>query len=147
MQGLPDLSGRRNRPYHLRIVQILATALFVLTGIVNLLPVTGVLSTERLQALYGVAFDDPNVIILMRHRAVLFGIVGTLLIAAAFHLPLRPTAVAAGLLSMFSFVVIAQGVGGFNTELRRVVLADVVGSILLVVAGLAHCWVHCRAAA
>jgi hypothetical protein len=114
----------------------LATALYVIVGIVNLLPVSGVLSTSRLRALYGVSVVDPNLIILMRHRAVLFGIVGALLVSAAFHPPLRTLAVIAGLVSMLSFVVIAYLVGEFNAELRRVVIVDLVASLLLVGAGL-----------
>lgn len=125
----------------------LATVLYVLVGVVNLLPVSGALSTGRLQALYGVSLADPNVIILMRHRAVLFGIVGALVVAAAFHAPLRPIALAAGLVSMLSFVLVAYLVGGFNAELRRVVAVDLVASLLLVAAGLITLWSSSRGAA
>jgi hypothetical protein len=118
-------------------MQVFATILFLIVGVVNLLPVSGVSSTSRLWALYGVVFEDPNLVILMRHRAALFGIVGALLVASAFHTPLRPLALAAGLISMLSFVLIAYLVGGFNAELRRVVLVDLAASALLVTAGLA----------
>ena len=106
----------------------------------NLAPVSGVASAERLRALYGVSLADPNLLILLRHRALLFGIVGGLLLAAAFHLPLRPVALAAGLVSMLSFVVLAHAVGGFNAELARVVRIDVGASLLLAVAGLISCY-------
>ncbi len=117
-------------------MRMLATALFLIVGVVNLLPVIGVLSTSRLQALYGVSLSDANLVILMRHRAALFGIVGALLIASAFHGPLRPAAFAAGLVSMLSFVLVAQLVGGYNVELRRVVLVDLAAAALLLGAGL-----------
>jgi hypothetical protein len=68
---------------------MLATTLILLVGLANLLPVVGVLSAARLQIPYGVALDDPNLVILMRHRAVLFGVVGGLLVASALHAPLR----------------------------------------------------------
>jgi hypothetical protein len=61
----------------------------------------------------------------MRHRAVLFGIVGGLLLAAAFHPPLRSIGIAAGLVSMLSFVLVALAIGGYNDELRRLVWIDV----------------------
>ena len=96
-------------------------------GLVNALPVAGSLSGARLQALYGVALQDPNIVILMRHRAVLFGIVGGLLVGAAFHAPLRGAAYGAGFVSMLSFVLIAWLVGGYNAELRRVVIVDLIG--------------------
>ena len=114
----------------------LASALYGLAGLVNLAPVMGVLSAERLQALYGVELTDPNLIILLRHRAVLFGIVGALLLTAAFRPALRSVAFPAGLVSMVSFILVAYLVGDFNAELHRIVWIDVVASVLLVSAGL-----------
>lgn len=114
----------------------LSTSLYLLVGLANLLPVAGILSAGRLHALYGVVLDEPNLLILMRHRAALFGIVGALLVASALHPPLRPVALAAGLLSMLSFVAIAWRVGGLNAELRRIVVIDLVASILLIAAAL-----------
>lgn len=125
----------------------LSTALIVLVGLVNLLPVSGVVSSDRLQLLYGVALQDPNLVILMRHRALLFGLVGGLLVVSAFHLPLRPAAYAAGFLSMLSFVVIAWLVGGVNPELRRVVVVDLVASAALLGSLLLDSWVRAGKAA
>lgn len=109
----------------------LSTALILLVGLLNLLPVSGVVSGNRLQSLYGVVLQDPNLVILMRHRAVLFGVVGGLLVISAFHLPLRPAGYAAGFISMLSFVLIAWLVGSCNPELRRVVVVDLVASAAL----------------
>jgi len=122
----------------------LAALLYFVVGLVNLLPVSGVFSTGRLQTLYGVSLADPSVVILLRHRAVLFGVIGAVLIAAAFHTPLRPLALAAGLVSMLSFVLVAYLVGEFNSELRRVVAVDLVASGLLVGAGLITLWSSSR---
>ena len=116
----------------------LATVLYFLVGVVNFVPVVGALSAERLEKLYGLYLGDPNLIILMRHRAVLFGIVGGLLLVAAFHRPLRPTAFAAGLVSMLSFVLIAYLVGDFGAPLQRVVVIDIVATLMLLGAG----WIH-----
>ncbi len=109
------------------------TGVIALATLVNLAPVLGVVSAGRLEALYGIPFVDPNGIVLMRHRAVLFGIVGVLLLVSVFHLPLRPAAVAAGLVSMVSFVVIVLLVGDTNEQIRRVMLVDVVASLALFV--------------
>ena len=113
-----------------------STVLLLLAAAVNLIPVAGALSTSRLEGLYGVVVQDPNLEVLMRHRAVLFAIVAGLLAAAAFHPPLRALAIAAGLVSMLSFVAIAGLVGEYNPLLRRVVLTDVAASVALVAAGL-----------
>jgi hypothetical protein len=96
--------------------------------------VLGVLGVARLEALYGVVIQDPNLAILMRHRAVLFGIVGGLLALAAFYPPARPLAIPAGLVSMLAFVAIAGSVGDYNPLLRRVVIVDVAASLALVAA-------------
>ena len=113
------------------MVPTLSTALILLAALINLLPVIGVVSASRLQGLYGIAFEDANLLILMQHRAILFGIVGGLLLVSAFHLPLRTVAVAVGLISTLSFILIAWLVGGYNAEIRRVLVVDVVASIAL----------------
>jgi hypothetical protein len=83
-------------------MRTVTTALILSAGVVNLLPAIGAFSAGRLQSLYGVVIEDPNLAILMRHRAVLFAIVGALLVASAFHPALRPVAFAAGFVSMGS---------------------------------------------
>jgi len=115
-------------------MRLAATVLYLVVAVVNLAPAIGVLSTARLATLYGVAVNDPNLAVLLRHRAVLLGIVGGLLAFAALHPPLRPAALVAGLVSMLSFVVVAYVVGGYNAQLGRVAAIDVVASIALVIA-------------
>lgn len=112
----------------------ITTGLLVVVGLVNLAPITGVLSASRLEALYGVELADPNLTVLLRHRAVLFGILGGLLITAAFRVRLRPVAIAAGFASMLSFLVIARSVDGINSQLEQVVAIDLVASLLLAAA-------------
>ncbi len=119
-----------------KMLQASSALLIVLAGLVNLLPVSGVLSAKRLQALYGVVLEDTNLLILMRHRAILFGIVGGLLLASAFHLPLRRVGLSIGLISMLSFVLIAGLVGGYNAELQRIIVFDLAASVALVCSAL-----------
>ena len=66
-------------------MNILIKAMLVIVGIIHLLPLVGMLGGERLSALYGLRFDELNLLILMRHRAVLFGLLGTYLLYAAFQ--------------------------------------------------------------
>ena len=89
-----------------------------------LLPLVGVLGGERLNALYGLALDEPNLQILMRHRAVLFGLLGALLVAAAFTPGLRGVALLGGLVSVVSFLLLTWSAPFYNEALRRVVVAD-----------------------
>lgn len=119
-------------------MKILWTLLVLVAAAINLAPVLGVLSAERMSALYGVDLNDPNLQILMRHRAVLFGVVGGLLVAAAFYPPLTPLGYLAGFISMVSFLVIAWLVGGYGAEMRRVILVDVAGIAALAAACALH---------
>ena len=58
--------------------------MLIVVGVIHLLPLSGVLGGAQLFSLYGVPVDDPNLEILMRHRAVLFGLLGVFLVYAAF---------------------------------------------------------------
>jgi hypothetical protein len=108
-----------------------SAALWLLVGLVHLLPVTGVLGAASLQRLYGLPITDPNPLILMQHRAVLFGLVGGGLVAAAFVPAWRSVAAVVGFISISSFLLIAWSVGGYNALIARVVWIDVVALVLL----------------
>ena len=112
----------------------LIALLLLIADIIHLLPLAGVLGGERLNALYGLALDEPNLQILMRHRAVLFGLLGALLVAAAFIPGLRTLALLGGLLSVISFLLLAWSAPLYNEALRRVVVADWVALACLLLA-------------
>lgn len=112
------------------------SACLVIAGIIHLLPLPGLLGADWLSRLYGIRIDDPNMLIMMRHRALLFGVVGALLVAAAFKPDWQPLAVVAGLVSAAGFLVIAWQVGGYSSAIARVVTADIVAVAALAVAGL-----------
>lgn len=107
-----------------------ATAL-LLAGLLNALPAVGLLGQTQLKALYGLEVSDPSLRILLRHRALLFGLLGGAMIAAAFLPDWRAPLAGAGLLSMLGYVLIAGLEGGGNAALLRVVWADVVASLML----------------
>lgn len=112
--------------------------LLLIVGVIHLLPLVGVLGGERLNALYGLSFNEPNLHILMRHRAVLFGLLGGLLVAAAFLPSLRAIALVGGLISVLSFLLLAWGEPAYNEALRRVVIADWIALACLLVALALH---------
>ncbi|MEO1037435.1 MAG: phosphopantetheine adenylyltransferase [Pseudomonadota bacterium] len=114
----------------------LITVLLLGVAIIHLLPAVGVLSVERLRTLYGIGVDDPNLEILLRHRAVLFGLLGVAIAGAAFVRPWQGYAIAAALISVVSFLIVAFAVGDYNDAIGRVVTADVVALGALLVAGL-----------
>ena len=107
--------------------------LLVVAGIIHLLPLAGIAGGEQLARLYGVQVADPSLLILLQHRAVLFGLLGAFLVAAAFLRAWQAPATAAGLVSAVSFLAIAWWVGDFNSSMHRVVTADLVAIACLAV--------------
>jgi hypothetical protein len=119
-------------------MRILISLMLIITGIIHLLPLSGVLGVERLSALYGTAFSDPNLVILMRHRAVLFGLLGLFLIFAAFKPAWQPLAFGAGFISVLSFLWLAWSVGGYNMQINRVVIADIGALVCLIIGSIGY---------
>jgi hypothetical protein len=116
----------------LRIVLLLA-------GLLNLLPGALVFLPGKISTSYGVAVPNVNYELLLRHRAALFIVVGTLLVFAAVTRRHYGTAVAAGLFSMVSFVALYFLAGaGVNAELKRVMQLDVAAALLLAVAAVLY---------
>lgn len=119
-------------------MQKIISAMLVVAALIHLLPVAGVLGSEHLSRLYGLPFDEPNLAILMRHRAILFGLLGAFLIYAAFQPQLQPFALIAGLVSVGSFLLLAWSAGEYNALVRRVVIADIAALACLLVASGMH---------
>ena len=119
-------------------MKYIVSAMLVIVGVIHLIPLSGVLGSERLAGLYGLQFNDPNLEILMRHRAVLFGLLGVFCIAAAFKPSLQSMALIGGFISVVSFLFLAWTVGHYNPQVGRVVAADIVALACLVAGGLAY---------
>ncbi len=122
----------------------LVSAMLVVVAVIHLLPLSGVLGSERLAALYGLSFNEPNLAILMRHRAVLFGLLGLFLLFAAFRPPFQTIAFIAGFVSVVSFLWLAWSVGGYNAQVARVFMADIVALVCLIIGVVAHVYVQNR---
>ena len=108
--------------------------LLVIVAMTQFLPIIGVLGAARLSSGYGIIVDDPNLEILLRHRAVLFGLLGLFIFHAVVTPAMRPLAYAAAFISIFSFFWLAFAVGGYNEAIRKIVIADGVAAVALVAA-------------
>ena len=119
-------------------MRYLVSAMLVVVAVIHLLPLSGVLGSERLAALYGLSFNEPNLAILMRHRAVLFGMLGIFVLLAAIRPALQSAAFIAGFVSVVSFLWLAWASGGYNAQIARVFRADMIALACLVIGAAAH---------
>ncbi len=114
---------------------IVVTVLLAL-ALIHLLPVAGAAGAPALARLYGVRVDDATTVLLLRHRAVLFGLLGAFLGAAAFRPAWQPAAIAAGMVSVGTFLWMARLTGAGTPEVARVVRVDLVALAALMVAAI-----------
>ena len=115
-------------------MKIVVSSILLIVSVIHLLPVVGVLGSESLTKLYGVSFSDSNTEILLRHRAVLFSIIGLILLLSVFKTEYQPIAICIGLISVASFLLLAWSIEGLNSEISRVVKVDWVALALLIIA-------------
>lgn len=109
-------------------------ALLILVGLINVIPVMGIVSAQRLQSLYGLSTLDPQLTLLLRHRALLFGLLGSLIIVSVFVPALRVASYPLALLSMAGFIVLAPSAASLNPALLGVIRADWLGIVLCLLA-------------
>jgi len=119
-------------------MKLLVPLTLVLVALLHALPLAGVLGAARLSALYGVDARDPALELLLRHRAVLFGLLAAFLAWAAWQPALRGAGLLAGLVSVASFLLLAVPAGTLSPALVTVVKLDVAALILLLAAGIVH---------
>ncbi len=118
---------------------IVISGILLLVGLIHLIPFVGVLGPERLHNLYKIDLGDPNLILLMRHRAVLFALVGGVLVLAAWRSEWQGLALTIGMVSTASFIVLA-GAEAYNSAIRRVILIDWVALGGLIIAAALWAW-------
>jgi hypothetical protein len=124
-------------------MQYVVSAALLVVAAIHLIPLQGALGRDRLVSLYGaLPFDEPNIAILMRHRAVLFGLLGLFLLFAAFKPSLQTLAFIAGFVSVVSYLWLAWSIGGYNAALARVFTADMVALVCLAVGAAAHAYLQ-----
>ena len=96
------------------------------------------LGTARLEALYGLPIEGADLAILMRHRAVLFGLLGAYQLWAVFRPAHRTAAFVAGIVSLVAFLALVYSTPGHNAALARLATIDAVALVFAVVGLGAH---------
>ena len=115
-------------------MQKIISLIMVIVGLINFFPIVGVFSATSVQNLYHIGVQSQDVAILLRHRAVLFGIVGGFMIIAAFRPDLQPSAFTMGFISMIGFLLITLMEGNPNAGIHKVFMIDLFATIGLIIA-------------
>jgi len=118
--------------------------ILLITGLVHILPFSFLFFTEQLQKSYGVDISDANLQLLLRHRAIFFGLIGVGLILSAVKKSFYGWAAAIGLISMVSFVWLFYQIGGINQQLRSVMLIDVFISAALFLSAMVYHFIYAK---
>ncbi len=108
--------------------------LMLMVALAHAAPALAFFNADLLQVLYGLAAVDANLEVLLRHRALLFGIVAAVLALGAFVSAYRALALAVGWVSVVSFLYLAVFTDGINAALNRVAMIDMGLAVCLAVA-------------
>jgi hypothetical protein len=129
--GIANLCGTLQEHAH-AMPDFNASHLFTPAHVVSAsLPLPGLLGAAHLRSLYGVPLESTDLVLLLQHRAVLFGLLGAYLIYAAFAPAHQPMAFVAGLASVLAFLALAWSRAAWlgdvqGPAVQRVVVADLI---------------------
>jgi hypothetical protein len=93
-------------------LKFVVPTVLLLVAAIHLLPLLGIVGPAQLQRLYGVPIQDPVLELLLRHRALLFGLLGGGLVLAAFKPAWHGAALVAASVSVAGFLVLAWSLPG-----------------------------------
>lgn len=111
----------------------------LIAGVINLLPSFLAFLPNKISRSYGIEMPNKNIELLIRHRAILFGIIGGLMIYASLVKMYYDLATIVGLISMVSFILLYFKIGKeININLQRVMIIDIVGTIILCLGFILH---------
>ncbi len=113
----------------------IVTGLVVLVGVLNLTPAIVFFAPEHSLSLYAIELGEPNLSIVMRHRAVLLGLLGLALIYGVLKKEILVPVIVAALIGKAAFLFLVYTSTGANAEIGRVALFDI-GAIAMLLTAL-----------
>ncbi|MBF6215151.1 phosphopantetheine adenylyltransferase [Nocardia puris] len=119
------------------VAEVAAATLMLGVGLVHVAPGVVAFAPGRAASVYGTDVANPDLELLLRHRAVLLASTGAALITGALVPPVRVAALTAGVVSVSSFLALTAVIGtaALNAKTRRVARVDVGALAALVGAG------------
>ena len=106
----------------------------VIVGIFNFLPLFGIISADRIESAYGIELISSDAVVLMRHRALVLGMLGALVIYSAFVPRLQSLALTMISISMLGFVFLAHASYPINNAIQNILLVDYIGLFFIAIA-------------
>jgi hypothetical protein len=107
--------------------------LLLVVGIINFIPVFGIISSLKISQAYSINMASNDINILMRHRALLFGIIGGFIFYSIYRPKFQPAAMLMAAISMSGFLLILYLEGGYNDALFKVAIVDICGLVCLLI--------------
>ena len=115
-------------------MEIIVRICLFLSGLINFIPSILAFLPGKISRSYGIEILSANHELLLRHRAVLFGIVGGIMIFSALSKKYYSLSFVIGFVSMLSFIILYKIISGeINPELRKVFNIDIIGVIILTI--------------
>ena len=113
---------------------VIVSIILIGLGFIHIAPSIGLFGVKFLTDLYGINASEANLQILMRHRAVLFGILGGFILHSVWQPEWRMIALFMALIGTASFCLLCWQVGGYNSQLQRVMRIDLVAAVAALIA-------------
>ena len=111
---------------------IFRICLFI-SGAINFIPSALAFIPKKITDSYGIDIPDSNYELLLRHRAILLGLIGGYMIYSSISKKNYTSAVILGLISMISFLVLYYLIGNINLELYKVMKFDILAIVILLI--------------
>ena len=113
--------------------------LLITVGLINFLPVIGIISAEKLSAAYAVELIGNDIVILMRHRALLFGLIGGFMRYSVWKPSYQSVAMVMAAISMLGFLFFVAAADHYNASITKIAIIDLIGLAgLAIAAGLKY---------
>ncbi|OJJ17263.1 hypothetical protein BKI52_31670 [marine bacterium AO1-C] len=120
-------------------MEIIFRIVLFLAGLVNFAPAMIVFFPEKIAQSYGIQLTEANLELLMRHRGILFGLIGGLMMYAAVFKKYENLAVLLGSISMGTFILLYFiSTPNFSPGITKIMRIDVVAFSLLLTAYVIH---------
>ena len=113
--------------------------LLITVGLINFLPVIGIISAEKLSAAYAVELIGNDIVILMRHRALLFGLIGGFMLYSVWKPSYQSVAMVMAAIFMLGFLFFVAAADHYNASITKIAIIDLIGLAgLAIAAGLKY---------